>query len=282
MYRRRIGRAGRARPGGRKVRIVIALVIAVISFVSYQMMRDTNPVTGEVQKVALSADQEIQLGREAAPGMVQQHRGLHPDDAAQAHVDRVGARLVAALEQLLRSQDRQSPYPFEFHLLRDEQTVNAFALPGGQVFITYALYDQLRTEGELAGVVGHEIGHVLERHGAQRLAKQRLTQGLTGAVATASGDARTAQMAQVVGSLINMKYGRDDELGADRWGVRLTLMADYDPRAMLGVMEVLDKAGGAGPPEFLSTHPKPANRVAYIRELLASEFPEGIPDGLEK
>jgi predicted Zn-dependent protease len=78
-----------------------------------------------------------------------------------------------------------------------------------------------------------------------------------------------------------MKYGREDELEADKWGVRITYLAGYDPRAMIGVMEVLDRAGGGSPPEFLSTHPKPANRVQYIKQVIATEFPDGVPPGLE-
>jgi predicted Zn-dependent protease len=83
--------------------------------------------------------------------------------------------------------------------------------------------------------------------------------------------------------MVQMKYGREDELESDKWGVRLTYLAGYDPRAMIGVMEVLDRAsGGAAPPEFFSTHPKPANRVEYIKRVIAEEFPNGVPDGLKK
>src|SRR5262249_57651596 len=95
------------------------------------------------------------------------------------------------------------------------------------------------------------------------------------------GEQEGGQMGEAVANMVSMKYGREDELEADKWGVRLSAMAGYDPRAMIGVMEVLEKAGGEGPPEFLSTHPKPANRVAYIKEVLEAEFPNGIPPGLE-
>jgi thiol:disulfide interchange protein len=97
------------------------------------------------------------------------------------------------------------------------------------------------------------------------------------------GDANSARMAQAVAQMVQMKYGRGDELASDKWGVRLTYLAGYDPRSMIGVMEVLDKAsGGAAPPEFFSTHPKPANRVEYIKRVIAEEFPNGVPDGLKK
>lgn len=272
--------------GGRssawKVRLVVAAVIAAISLISYFSMSDQNPITGETQRVALTQEEEIALGLQAAPELIAQHRGMHPDADAQAHVDQVGTRLLAGLQRQLAEQGRTNPYRFEFHLLRDANTVNAFALPGGQVFITAALYERLETEGQLAGVLGHEIGHVLSRHGAQQLAKRQLTQGLAGAAGVAGGDVDSARMAQAVGALVNLKYGREAELESDRWGVRLMASAGYDPRAMVGVMKVLEEAsGGGGQPEFLSSHPKPANRVAYIQDVLRQEFPDGIPEGLE-
>ena len=89
--------------------------------------------------------------------------------------------------------------------------------------------------------------------------------------------------AQAIGQMVSMKYGRSDELESDKWGVRLTYLAGYDPRSMIGLMKILDEASrGAAPPEFLSTHPKPANRVAYIEQVIAEEFPQGLPGGLEK
>ncbi|QBQ54090.1 M48 family metalloprotease [Nitrosococcus wardiae] len=262
-------------------RLVIAAIIALISFISYFSLSDHNPITGEKQRVALSTKEEIALGLHAAPKMLQQHHGLLPNQQAQAHIDRVGSQLIAALNHSLEKTGNKNPYPFEFHLLADKQIINAFALPGGQVFITAALYNRLTTEGQLAGVLGHEIGHVLARHGAQRLAKQHLTQGLAGAAGVAGGDIQTARMAQAVAQLVHMKYGRADELESDMWGVRLTAQAGYDPRSMLDVMRILEQAsGGQSPPEFLSTHPKPTNRVAYIQQVINEVFPNGVPEGL--
>lgn len=268
--------------GNFKMRLFIAAMLVIVSLVSFYSTGDINPVTGEKQHVALNTEQEIAMGLHAAPEMAAQHGGLLPDQRAQEHVDRVGERLVAALNESLDQQGRQNPYRFDFHLLRDDRTINAFALPGGQVFVTAALYSRFETEGQLAGVLGHEIGHVLSRHGSQRLAKQKLTEGLVGAAGVAGGGESTARMAMMVGQMINMKYGRDDELDSDRWGVTLTAGAGYDPRAMLGVMEILDEAsGGAAPPEMMSTHPKPANRAKYVKELLRQQFPNGVPKGLE-
>lgn len=271
---------GRSQRRGIPIRLLIAVGIAVFSLISYYSTSESNPVTGDAQRVAISPDEEIALGLQAAPQMAAQHGGLSRDAAGRQRVDRIGKELVNAVNRLVRQEGRENPFRFDFHLLADPNTVNAFALPGGQVFITTALYERLETDGQLAGVLGHEIGHVLMRHGAQRLAKQKLTQGLVGAAGMAGGSHESAQMAAAIGQMVNMKYGRDDELESDRWGVELTAAAGYDPRSMIEVMRVLEEAGGGGTPEMMSTHPKPANRVAYIRDVIASVFPDGLPDGL--
>jgi predicted Zn-dependent protease len=272
-----------SRPAGRSlgIRLLIGLVMAGFALFSYFKSSVYNPVTGEKQHINITAEQEIALGLQAAPEMAQQYGGLHPDEEAQALVDAVGKKLVAG------SAASQTQYPFEFHLLADPQTVNAFALPGGQIFITAALFSRLETEGQLAGVLGHEIGHVVARHSAQRIAQQQLTQELTGAVVLATYDPndpssqRTAQVAMVVGNLINMKYGRGDELQSDNLGVRFMSEAGYDPRALMRVMEILEEAtGGARQPEFFSTHPNPENRIAEIQQAIQETFPEGIPSGM--
>lgn len=269
-----------------KTRMIIAAIIAIFALVSYYgRPGDENKITGESQRVALSDEaDEVVLGLQAAPEMVQMHGGPSRDREAQAMVSRIGEELLDGLDKQLAKQGRENPYRdrFRFTLLEDPNTVNAFALPGGQVFITQALFRDLETEGQLAGVLGHEVGHVIERHGNQRMAQNQLFQGLAAAGGVAGGDAQSAQMAQAVAQMVQMKYGREDELESDKWGVRLTYLAGYDPRAMIGVMEVLERAGGAGPPEFFSTHPKPANRVEYIKRVIAEEFPEGVPAGLKQ
>ena len=269
-----------------KTRLILAAIIAIIALISYYgKPGDVNQITGESERVVFSDEaDEVQMGLQAAPEMVQMHGGPSRDREAQAMVSRIGEELLTALDKQLAEQGRTNPYrdDFRFTLLADTQTVNAFALPGGQVFITAALFRDLETPGQLAGVLGHEMGHVIERHGNKRMAQNQLFQGLAAAGGVAGGDAQSAQMAQAVAQMVQMKYGRGDELESDKWGVRLTALAGYDPRAMIGVMKVLEKAGGEGPPEFFSTHPKPANRVAYIEAVIAAEFPNGVPGGLKE
>ncbi len=265
--------------GGRRGgmgRLAIGLVVAGFALLSYCTSSEFNPVTGEKQYVSLTPKQEIALGLQALPEMMAQHGGEHGDKRLQAVVDQVGRQLVTT------SAARDTGWQFDFHLLADPESVNAFALPGGQVFITYALFRQLETPAQLAGVLGHEIGHVVARHSAQRMAKANLTEGLMGAVAVASESAGSAQVAAMIGQMVNMKYGRDDELESDKLGVLFMSNAGYDPRAMIGVMEILARAGGGDrQPEFFSTHPNPDNRIAQIERAIAEVYPDGVPAGLQ-
>jgi beta-barrel assembly-enhancing protease len=253
--------------GGCGGRLIFALIIAAVSLFSYFGSRQDNPVTGETQYIGITIDQEIALGLQAVPQMTAEFEGEDPDQNAQAIVDQIGNQIVAS------SPASQTPYEYEFHLLADDDTINAFALPGGQVFITRALFDKLQTEGQLAGVLGHEVGHVVARHSAEHIAKAQLTEGLTGAAVIAAYDpnnpssASYAQMAALIGQLINLKFGRDDELEADFLGVCFMNDTGYDPEEMVAVMQILEAASeGNRPPEFFSTHPDPGNRIARIQE----------------
>ena len=260
--------------GGGMMRLAMAAFIAIMALVSYFGSQQYNEVTGENQYISITEDQEIAMGLQAVPSMVEQYGGLYPDQQLQDYLDEVGFRLVR------ESMAKNTDWEWEFHLLADPQTINAFALPGGQLFITYALFSRLETEGQLAGVMGHEIGHILARHGAQRMAKSDLTQGLTQAVYTVSEGG--AQAAVFIGQMVNMQYGRGDELESDKLGVQIMVDAGYDPRAMIGVMQILEEASsGNRQPEFFSTHPNPENRIEKIEAEIAKEFPNGVPDGLK-
>lgn len=263
------------RPGCAGGRLGMALVLVVVALVGYFGSSQVNPVTGKKQYVALSPDQEIALGLQAAPEMAAQHQGAESGRDAE-YVRQIGRRLVE------QSEARKSGYPFDFHLLADPQLVNAFALPGGQIFITRALYDRLETEGQLAGVLGHEIGHVIERHGAQQMAVQQRNQGLVAAAATATENpAALGTIAQYVANFTQLKYGRDDELESDAWGIQIMVDAGYDPRALIGVMRILEEAaGGASQPEWLSTHPNPGNRIQKIETQIKTLYPQGLPPNL--
>ena len=249
------------------LRLLAAAIMALVAVIGYCGNRETNPVTGEQQRVALSAEQEVALGAKAAPELAREYGGLESDPPAQAAVDRIGERIVS------RTEAGSTPYRFEFHVLADERTLNAFALPGGQVFITAGLLRRLGAEPQLAAVLAHEIAHVVARHGAEQLAKQELVQGLAGATQiatydpTSPGSAASGAIAAAIGQLVTMRFSREDEIESDALGARLMADARYEPAAMLEVLRVLEETGG-GVPEFFSTHPSPDDRRARLEEAI--------------
>ena len=142
-------------------RLVMGLLMGVIALASYFGYREVNPITGENQHIGISRDQEVALRLQAAPEMAAQFGGLEPDDRIQSFVQGVGTRVAQ------NSAAGTADYRYSFHVLRDRETVNAFALPGSPIFITAALFQRLENEAQLAGVLGHEIGHVVARHSAE-------------------------------------------------------------------------------------------------------------------
>ncbi len=266
------------------LRFIIALVVAAVSLLGYFFNTSKNDVTGETQHISMSPGEEIALGVQAAPEMAAQYGGLSQDPRASAAVEQIGQQIVRT-----NGLDTKTPYKFQFHLLADDQTINAFALPGGQVFITQGILKNLKTEGELAGVLAHEIGHVVGRHSAQQVAKANLTQGLAGAAGIAAYDPQnpgrsmaSAAVAAAVAKVIGLKFGRDDEMQADKLAVDFTPKAGYDPNAMIKVMQMLQAEGGrSSQPEFMSTHPDPGNRITELQKEIAAQFPQGMPTGLK-
>ena len=261
-------------------RLAVGALMAAIALFSYFASREVNPVTGETQHIAISQEQEIALGLQSAPQMAAEFGGADPDGSIQADVESVGQRVVGRVAG-------KTPYKFRFVVLSDAKTVNAFALPGGPVFITRALLANLENEAQLAGVLSHEAGHVIGRHSAEHLTKGQLTEGLVGAAGVAASNdqnsgQQAAQVAAVVGQMVQLKYGRSDELEADSLGVGLMADAGYDPRALVDVMAILARSSGASrQPEFLSSHPDPGNRQEKIREAIAKRFPGGVPVDLK-
>lgn len=243
-----------------KIRLLIGVAIALFYVLKKCSQQEKNPYTGRVQTISMSTDKEIAIGLQSAPQMAQQHGGLHNNNQYQALVDQVGTKLVD------NSIAKKTPYKYEFHLLADPNTINAFALPGGQIFITHALFSKLENEDQLAGVLGHEIGHVLGRHSAERIAESEYWQGLTTA---GSVGADMGGLVSGIGQNTLLTNGRDDELESDELGVLFMLKAGYNPEEMIGVMEILKAAAGPNRvPEMQSTHPDPDNRIEKIHEAI--------------
>jgi predicted Zn-dependent protease len=263
------------------IRLVIGLLFAIFGLFNYYTNVVENPITGEKQRVQISPKQEIVLGLRSREQLASEYGGLYPNASLQAYIDEIGNRLVE------RSEAKTSPYNFEFHLLKSTNVVNAFALPGGQVFITAAMLGRLQSEAQLAAVLGHEIGHVIARHGAEHLAKQQLGISLVNAVSIAASDGQqssqqAAVLAQAVNQLVSLKYGREDELESDRLGLRFMTKAGYNPQGIVELMKILASLSGKGRnPEILSTHPDPGNRAVQMQNAIAQQYPNGIPSTLE-
>ncbi len=244
--------------GSWKIRILIGLAIVAFAFFKKCANTEENPYTGKQQVISLSTEEEIAIGLQSAPQMAEEYGGLYSDERMQSYVDMVGKKLVD------NSVGRNTPYQYDFHLLADPNTINAFALPGGQIFITYALFSKLENEDQLAGVLGHEVGHVLGRHSAERIANSEFWQTLAQG---ASVGADAGGLVSGIGQNILLGNGRGDELESDDLGVRFMIKAGYEPREMIGVMKILkDAAGPSRVPEFQSTHPDPDNRIEHIEE----------------
>jgi predicted Zn-dependent protease len=287
LGRQGYGGYGGGRGGGFPVRWLIAGAIALFGIVGYYARTQVNPVTGEKQHIAMTVDQEKRLGIQAAPQMAAEMGGAldpHKDPDARM-VAEVGFRLVRQTEA------SKSPYVdnFDFYLLNDNKTINAFALPGGKIFITRALFDKLKDEAELAGVLGHEVGHVINRHSAEQMAKQQRDQMLVVATGVGASDDRSnrgamaAAVASVVANMRGLSYSRDDESEADRYGLKLMTQAGYDPRGMVEVMQVLKQASAGGrQPEFMQSHPLPENRLKELQQVIAQQYPNGVPASLAR
>lgn len=227
-----------------------------------------NPVTGERELALISESQEVQLGAQSAQ-QVARSIGVVDDAALQAYVDRVGQALAA------NSERPELPWTFA---VVDDPTPNAFALPGGYIFITRGLMSLLGSEAELAAVLGHEIGHVTARHSVSQLSRAQLAQLGLGLGSVLSPE--VAQFGDLIGqglSLLFLKYGRDDERQSDELGFRYMLEGGYDPAEMADVFAALMAASGAAEqtalPNWLATHPAEAERIETARARVAEAGP---------
>jgi len=255
-------------------RVLMALGLIVFAFIKYSTSttKQENPFTGDtVTVMKMTPEEETALGLQSVPEMAQQFGGEVRDALVRNKINQIGHRLLDAKERIVSKrgkQEQEFDYEFQFHVLNDMKTINAFALPGGQIFITMALLSKLPNEDAVAGVLGHEIGHVVCRHSMQQMAKDGLLSGIVnaGMVLTSDGTRNNAQVAQMVGTFLQTKNGREAESQSDRVGIQLMLEAGYKPEALLDVMKVLADSmkGGGRPPEILSTHPFPETRARQI------------------
>lgn len=235
----------------------------------------TNAATGESRLMLgyMSRGQQIALGEEALPELTAEYGGSVPAPAINAYVAMVGNTMVPYTE------GENPSLPWEFTLL-DSPVINAFALPGGKVFMSRGLAEKMTNEAQLAGVLGHEIGHVTAEHVPERMQTAMGTSLLASIASSAAGLGDSAALQQMTDMVVGyggqgylLSFGRGQELEADKLGMRYMTRAGYDPIGQRQVMEILAEASSGGrQPELLSTHPHPESRIKQIDNLLATKY----------
>jgi len=238
----------------------LALVFTLVATTVVAQTKVTPP------KNKYTPEQDVQIGREASDEVRKQYP-IITDDQIEGYLDQLGDRLVAAAPPNLNL--KQFQYSFTPVNLKD---INAFALPGGPMFVNRGMIEAAGVEGEVAGVMAHELAHVLLRHGTANATKAQGFQigALAGAIA---GAVIGGGLGQVIsqGSQFGlgtwmMKYSREYEKQADLLGAQIMARAGYDPRALARMFETIQKQGGSSPPQWLSSHPDPGNRTQYITQ----------------
>ena len=206
-----------------------------------------------------SSKDQIKLGRQAADDLRKKQKVLPAVDGRVRLLRRVGQRLLSTV-------NTNEPWEYTFDVI-DSKEVNAFALPGGSVFFYTGLLDRLKTEDELAGVLGHELTHVRREHWAKRVGdQQKRNLFLTGLLILGKANNTTAGLASLGNEMVTMQFSRGDENDADIRGFGMMTAAGYNPQGMADVFRMLGSLGGKQP-EFLSDHPSDANRVKRIEDL---------------
>lgn len=236
-----------------------------------------NPATGEREFIVISQEEEIALGNQAAPEFEKEFGGLVPNDRLQQYVRQVGQAVAAEAERKI---------DYQFALLNSD-VPNAFALPGGKVYVTAGLMSLMSNERQLAAVLGHEVGHVAALHNVKGLQRQMGAAVLAGLAADALGgkSGQAAEVAvKVVGGMLNLRYSRSDEYQADDLGIRYMTRAGYSPWGMpelLTALESLSGSDGGGLPEIFQTHPYGDKRVKRAQEIISKDhgsFSASAPD----
>jgi predicted Zn-dependent protease len=232
---------------------------------------ETNPSTGRSQLIVVSSEETAQMGEQAKPELIKEYGGEVESAQLRQYVAQVGKRLIRHVEP------EYAGTKWEFITL-DSDVINAFALPGGKVFMSRGLLEQLNSEAALAGVLGHEIGHVTAKHVDERISHSMIVQGLAGVGSAAVGG--SGGWAEVIPLVVGvggqgylLKFGRDQESEADRQGVKYMVKAMYDPTGMEDVVRVLIKASeGQEQWEMLSTHPDPKRRLTDVQQLIEKDY----------
>lgn len=243
-----------------KLAAVILIAAAIVACA-------VNPVTGKKELMMYSEAQEIELGKQTDAEVAATY-GLYSDPALQAYVTKMG--------QALAAKGQRPNLPWRFAVL-DSPVVNAFAVPGGAIYVTRGILAMMGSEAELAAVLGHEIGHVNARHSMSQMTKAQIAQiGLVVGSVVSKEFAKYAGLAGAGLQVLFLKFSRDNENQADALGVDYARAGGFNPADMAATFVALQKmgdlsGGGSSLPGFLSTHPLTPDRIAHVRSMLKPE-----------
>lgn len=232
---------------------IISVLILALSFCTGCAV---NPLTGEDELMFFPESQDVEIGQKLAPELEKELGGRIQDDVLQYYIDSVGQKIARL--------SHKSYFDYQFIAL-DHKMINAFALPGGYIFITKGMLEKLESEAQLAAILAHEISHVVARDTMNRISNEMGAQILfhTAAMAADGLPADAWRAAIVARQIIALKYSRSDERQADLSGLQYMVRAGYNPYGMVETMEILERLDKDNPVEFLSTHPSPENRIGY-------------------
>lgn len=244
------------------------LAFAILSILITACVQEIDPISGKKTYTLLSTEQEIQIGHNVIPSAINENDGLYPQREVQNYIKELGTRIALITPRKV---------DYQFYVVNSSQ-INAFALPGGPVFVTRGLLLKMDKESELAGVLAHELGHINARHHAKFLEKTYGMNMLVGILGIAIQDSKYASavmsLAQISAGLLQLKFSRDQENEADSLGIRFSYQAGYDPAGLISMFEKFKEMERAHSVEWLSTHPLPDTRIKNVRHLISEQYPQ--------
>lgn len=244
------------------------ILFVLLSFSLISCIAEIDPISGKKTYTLLSTQQEIEIGQKVVPSAINETDGLYPDREVQNYIKQLGTKIATVTPRKVN---------YQFYVVNSSD-INAFALPGGPIFLTRGIILKMENESELIGVLAHELGHINARHHAKFLEKtygMSILVGILGIALQGSEYASAVMsLAQVSAGLLQLKFSRDQENEADALGVRFTYQSGYDPRGLLTMFEKFKSLERGINVEWLSTHPLPDTRIKNVQQMIAQQYPD--------